>query len=129
MEDLIVSTKQKRRSPKRCLHQKPAMLKIQMKDYRFYLSKSAFILLGLQYNDGLMFIFNRNKKTAYITKDNEDDSFKIRGAKGIFCFKSKELATTFDDVFDLLDNNDDSFYFYISDTETLTGWFRLTMKK
>lgn len=105
-------------------------LKIEFKGNRFILSRSALDLLRLKDGDGVMFVFNRKWKTAYIVKDLKEDSFRIaENREGNARWTSKELANHFKDVFDLLDYHKAIHYFCIANMPNDNLWFELALKQ
>lgn len=67
---------------------------------RFIFTKAASQLLKLKKDDGLMFGFNYKNQKAFLFKENEIDSFRIRERKDTSKhFTSKPLKVHFMDCF------------------------------
>lgn len=92
---------------------------------RFIFTKTASELLGLKKNDGLMFGFNYQDQKAYLFKEDEPDSFRVRERKDTSKhFTSKPLMVHFIDCFKL--NLENKQHFSLSKS---TKGFEITLNK
>lgn len=89
------------------------ILKLEFPQGRFILSKVACTNIGIKQDDGLMFGFNRSEKKAYLFKDDEPDSFRVRiKDKASMRLTSKDLMVHFIECFKLEMNT--PAYFLVS---------------
>tara|TARA_R110002096_G_scaffold382868_1_gene576755 strand:+ start:326 stop:694 length:369 start_codon:yes stop_codon:yes gene_type:complete len=92
---------------------------------RFIFTKTATELLELKKDDGIMFGFNYKEQTAYLFKEDETDSFRIRQRKDSSRhFTSKPLMVHFIDCFKL--NLENKQHFLLT---TVEKGFKITIKK
>lgn len=83
---------------------------------RFIFTKTASELLELKKDDGLMFGFNYKKKKAFLFKEDESDSFRVRERKDTSKhFTSKPLMVHFMDCFKIDLENKQHFLLSESD--------------
>jgi len=116
----------KRKTHTRMSSFKNPILKVELPNGRFLLSRTLAKQLGVKANDGLMFGFNQKQKTAYVVKDDEHDAFKIRENDATtYRFTSRPLARFFDETFDLLETGKSFFIFTVDSNPDKRGLYRL----
>jgi hypothetical protein len=125
MEELIFV---RRTLPKITRQIEKPFLKIQLKGNRFLVSKAMMDAIGADENDGLMFAFNKKGKVAYVSKENEEDSFrpKIRG-NNFFRFTSKDLMAFFESTFSISRNDNNTVFFYIEESANERGLHKISL--
>jgi|GEM_PF-1977038 len=127
MEDIIFV---KRSSHSQLRTIKKPVIRMEIKNGRFVVSDIVAKALSVDDNDGLMFVFNRGAKTAYVLKDDEDDAFKLsRKDSHSLRFSSKDLMQFFDDTFGLLETGKSSFVFSVDLQANAKGWHGVSLNK
>jgi hypothetical protein len=99
-------------------------IRLEFPSGRFLLNKLAVEALKAEQGDGIMFIFNRKEKTAYVVKDDEPDAFIIRQKLSESCYRfcSKDLAGHFASVFRLEQSERQSIIFTVETRPNEKGW-------
>lgn len=126
MEELkIVRRKNKRNSYK---FNQPIM-KLEIRQARFIVSKKVAKNLGLKESLSVMFAFNKKENCAYITEDKEPDAFKMKlNNVNTLRFSSQNLRNHFVDMFDL-DEAVDNYFFMVDQEPNQKGLFKITLIK
>lgn len=122
MEEIIFVKRKRKRQPK---IQQPK-LRLETPKGIFYITKPLAELLKIKAEDGLMFAFNKIGGKAFVFKDNEEDSFKVRqDSKKCYRFTSIDLQEFFVDTFKLDELTVNKYNFVAKPTEGKPDTYRL----
>ena len=109
---------------------KDPTIKLEMKGNRFIFNNQVAENVKLKSEDGVMFGFNYKAKKAYLFKDDEPDSFRLK-TKSVndsnLRFTSKDLMIHFINCFQM-STAESKYYFKVAKTPTSKGAFLITFE-